>query len=48
MSPEIADRMVDVLPNGELALVAQASHSVMLDNPEGFAAVLKRFALGDA
>lgn len=48
MSPEIADRMVDTLPNGELALVSQASHSVMLDNPEEFATVLKRFALGEA
>jgi pimeloyl-ACP methyl ester carboxylesterase len=37
LSPEVADKMVDdVLSNGRLALVAQAGHSVMTDNPEGF------------
>jgi pimeloyl-ACP methyl ester carboxylesterase len=48
MSPEVADRMVDeVLRNGRLAVVAQAGHSVMTDNPEGFAEAVCRFALGD-
>jgi len=48
MSPEVADRMVDeVLPNGSLAVVAQAGHSVMTDNPEGFATAVCRFALGE-
>ncbi|MEN8184404.1 MAG: alpha/beta hydrolase [Myxococcota bacterium] len=45
-SPEVADRMVDeVLANGRLALVAQAGHSVMTDNPEGFAEAVASFAL---
>src|SRR5258706_14380031 len=34
LSPEVADKMVDdVLKNGRLAVVAQAGHSVMTDNP---------------
>jgi pimeloyl-ACP methyl ester carboxylesterase len=47
LSPETADRMAEVIPNGELAVVARAAHSVMVDNPEGFEAVIARFALGE-
>ena len=48
MSPEVADRMVDeVLSNGTLAVVAQAGHSVMTDNPEGFAEAVCKFVLGE-
>ena len=48
LSPEIADRMVDeVLQQGQLAVVPQAGHSVMTDNPEGFNEALARFALSD-
>ena len=48
LSPEIADKMVDeVLPNGQLALVAQAGHSVMSDNPEGFCQVVTDFAVSE-
>jgi len=47
MSPDVADRMVDdVLANGQLAVVAQAGHSVMTDNPEGFADAVGEFVLG--
>ena len=47
LSPEVADRMVDdVLQNGQLAVVAAASHSVMLDNAEGFNKALSSFVLG--
>ena len=47
LSPEVADRMADdVIPNGKLALVARASHSVMLDNPAGFNEALTGFVLG--
>jgi pimeloyl-ACP methyl ester carboxylesterase len=46
LSPETADRMVDdVLPNGRLAIVPQAGHSVMTDNPEGFEAAVSEFVL---
>ncbi len=45
--PDTADRMVDdVLPDGRLAVVPGAGHSVMLDNPEGFVEVLSDFVLG--
>jgi pimeloyl-ACP methyl ester carboxylesterase len=48
MSPEVADRMVDeVLPNGKLAVVPQAAHSVMTDNPEGFNQAVCAFVLGE-
>jgi pimeloyl-ACP methyl ester carboxylesterase len=46
LSPEVADRMVeDVLPNGRLAVVGRAGHSVMTDNPEGFAEAVGEFML---
>lgn len=48
LGPEIADRMVDeALPKGQLAIVGQAAHSVMTDNPEGFNRVLASFTLGE-
>lgn len=47
LDADTADRMVDeVLANGKLAVVPRASHSVMLDNPEGFAQALCDFILG--
>jgi pimeloyl-ACP methyl ester carboxylesterase len=47
LSPDCADRMVDeVLPDGRLAVVGRAAHSVMTDNPEGFNAAVMEFALG--
>jgi pimeloyl-ACP methyl ester carboxylesterase len=46
LSPEVADRMVDeVLRNGRLAVVPQAGHSVMTDNPEGFRDLVAAFVL---
>ena len=46
LSPDIADRMVDdVLPNGRLAVVPQAGHSVMSDNPEGFCRAVTDFTV---
>ncbi len=48
LSADVADRMVDVLPAGQLAVVAQASHSVMTDNPEGCIEAISGFALADA
>jgi pimeloyl-ACP methyl ester carboxylesterase len=48
LSAEIADRMVDeVLPQGKLAVIPQASHSVMTDNPEGFNHAVGTFVLGE-
>ncbi|MAG32960.1 MAG: hypothetical protein CL908_18950 [Deltaproteobacteria bacterium] len=47
LSPDVADRMVDeVLPNGKLAVVAQAAHSVATDNPKGFEEAVCTFVLG--
>jgi len=48
LAADVADRMVDeVLAAGQLAVVAQSGHSVMTDNPEGFAQAVGRFALGE-
>ncbi len=48
MSPDVADKMVDdVLPKGTLAVVPQAAHSVMTDNPDGFNKAVCAFVLGE-
>jgi len=48
LSPEVADKMVDeVLPNGRLAVVPQAAHSVATDNPEEFNRAVCDFVLAD-
>jgi pimeloyl-ACP methyl ester carboxylesterase len=48
LSPETADRMVDeVLPQGTLAVVAQAAHAVMVENPDGFNRAVCEFVLGE-
>jgi pimeloyl-ACP methyl ester carboxylesterase len=48
LSADTADEMADeVLHDGRLAVVPQASHSVMIDNPEGFAQALAEFVLGE-
>jgi pimeloyl-ACP methyl ester carboxylesterase len=45
-APDTADRMVDeVLQSGRLAVVPQAGHSVMTDNPEGFRDAVTQFVL---
>ncbi len=47
LSPEVADKMVDdVLQNGRLAIVPQAAHSVMTDNPQGFEDAVCSLVLG--
>jgi pimeloyl-ACP methyl ester carboxylesterase len=46
LAPDVADRMVDdVLQNGKLAIVGQAGHSVMTDNPEGFRDAVTAFVI---
>ena len=48
LSAEVADRMVDdVLRHGRLVVVPRASHSVMVDNPEGCRDALTGFVLGE-
>lgn len=48
VSADTADRMAEeATKRGTLAVVAQAGHSVMTDNPEGFSEVLCSFALGE-
>ena len=47
LDPDTADKMVDdVIPNGKLAVIDRAGHSVMLDNPEGFERALCGLLLG--
>lgn len=48
LSADVAERMVEeALPNGQLAVVPQAAHSVATDNPKGFEEVVCRFVLGE-
>ncbi|MEE8507573.1 MAG: alpha/beta hydrolase [Myxococcota bacterium] len=48
LSPDTADKMVDeTLPKGRLAIVPQAGHSVMTDNPDGFREAVTDFILSD-
>jgi pimeloyl-ACP methyl ester carboxylesterase len=47
LSPDCAEKIAEeVLAKGQLAIVARAGHSVMVDNPEGFAEAVSAFALG--
>ncbi|MDX1649566.1 MAG: alpha/beta hydrolase [Myxococcota bacterium] len=46
LSADCADRMEETLPKGSLAVVPRASHSVMIDNPAGFADAVCGFVLG--
>ena len=43
LSPELVDRMVELLPNEEAVEVAGAGHPVPYDQPEEFLRVLKNF-----
>ena len=48
MSADVADKMADeVLAKGQLAVVGQAGHSVMTDNPDGFREAVCKFVLGE-
>jgi pimeloyl-ACP methyl ester carboxylesterase len=48
LAPDTADRMVDeTLAQGRLAVVPQAAHSVMTDNPDGFREAVTNFVLSD-
>ena len=48
LAADTADKMVDeVLVNGTLAVVPRCGHSVMTDNPRGFAKAITSFVLGE-
>ena len=46
LSPEVAARMLEVIPDVRLTEVANSGHSVPLDAPEGFAAAARAFLKG--
>jgi pimeloyl-ACP methyl ester carboxylesterase len=43
VSPEEADKIRQMMPNGQLVVVEKAEHAVFRDNPEGFLKVLVPF-----
>jgi pimeloyl-ACP methyl ester carboxylesterase len=43
LSPQVARKMVETIPNAQLVEVQRAGHMVFEDNPEDFIAALKRF-----
>ena len=45
LSPAAAERLQAAIPNSHLTIVPGAGHSVMGDNPEGFAAAVQEFLL---
>lgn len=45
LAPEAAERMRAAVPNSRIAVVSGAGHSVMGDNPAGFAAAVQEFLL---
>ena len=46
LSPEVAQRMLEVIPDARLTLVENSGHSVPLDAPEGFQAAARAFLKG--
>jgi esterase len=46
LSPEVAQRMLEVIPDARLTLVENSGHSVPLDAPEGFEAAARAFLKG--
>jgi len=46
LSPEVAARMLEVIPDARLTLVENSGHSVPLDAPEGFQAAARAFLNG--
>jgi pimeloyl-ACP methyl ester carboxylesterase len=43
LSPELAERMCKTIPNCQFAEVPYAGHAVMIDNPLGFEAAVRKF-----
>ena len=43
LSPEMADRMVQEIPDCRLVTVQESGHSVPLDNPPGFRESVRGF-----
>lgn len=46
LSPEVAQKMVEVIPAASFALVADSGHSVPLDAPDGFLAACRAWLKG--
>jgi pimeloyl-ACP methyl ester carboxylesterase len=46
LSPPIAERMVQTIPNARLVTVANAAHGVPYDNPDGFLEAVREFLDG--
>lgn len=48
LSPEVAARMLEVIPDARLTQVENSGHSVPLDAPEAFLAAARVFLKGQA
>jgi len=46
LSPTVAQRMIQTIPDARLAMVAKSGHAVPLDAPEGFLAAARDFLTG--
>lgn len=47
LAPDVADRMIAALPQGQLQVIPRAGHSVMTDNPDACRRAIADFALAD-
>ncbi len=43
LSPEVAQQMLDALPNAQLAEVQRAAHMVFEENPDGFMEAVRHY-----
>ncbi len=46
LAPEVAQRMIETIPDARLAVVADSGHAVPLDAPDGFLAAAREFLKG--
>jgi pimeloyl-ACP methyl ester carboxylesterase len=46
LGPEVAERMIQTIPDARLATVANSGHSIPLDSPDGFLAAARTFLKG--
>ena len=46
LAPDVAQRMIETIPQARLETVANSGHAVPLDAPDGFLAVARGFLAG--
>jgi pimeloyl-ACP methyl ester carboxylesterase len=47
LSRDVAEQMIEIMPNARLETVPAAGHGVILDNPKGFEAAIRPFLISN-